>query len=126
AAVGLELGADVPVFIHGRSAWGEGIGERLRPIELPESCFLVITPDCQVSTAEIFNAADLKRDSAPITMPQFFSGDARNDCLPVVRRRYPEVGEALDFLTRRLDGRGTARLTGTGGSVFAAFATRAD
>ena len=123
AAMGLTLGADVPVFVRGAAAWAEGVGEHLTPIDLPEPWYLVVTPGCRISTREIFNHPDLKRNSAPITMPQFLAGAARNDCLPVVRKRYPEVGEALDFLTRLNDGR-SACLTGTGASVFAVFDTR--
>jgi 4-diphosphocytidyl-2-C-methyl-D-erythritol kinase len=120
ARLGLELGADVPVFIQGRAAWAEGIGEILTPVELPEPHFLVITPDCQIATGDIFNAPELKRNSPPIRMPQFVSGMARNDCWPVVRERYPQVAQAFDFLADHAE----ARLTGTGASVFAAFATR--
>jgi 4-diphosphocytidyl-2-C-methyl-D-erythritol kinase len=120
AELGLQLGADVPVFVHGHAAWAEGVGELLTPVELPEPFYLVITPPCQVSTAEIFNAPELKRDSPPIRMPQFLSGMARNDCWPVVRERYPQVAQAFDFLEEHAQ----ARLTGTGASVFAAFASR--
>ncbi len=121
AELGLQLGADVPVFVHGHAAWAEGVGELLTPVELPEPFYLVITPACQVSTAEIFNAPELKRNSPPIRMPQFLSGMARNDCWPVVRERYPQVAQAFDFLAEHAE----ARLTGTGASVFAAFASRA-
>lgn len=119
-ALSLKLGADVPVFVQGRAAWAEGIGELLTPVELPEPHFLVITPDCYVATGEIFNAPELKRNSPPIRMPQFLSGMARNDCWPVVRKRYPQVAQAFDFLADHAE----ARLTGTGASVFAGFATR--
>ncbi|HXG29940.1 MAG TPA: 4-(cytidine 5'-diphospho)-2-C-methyl-D-erythritol kinase [Nevskiales bacterium] len=121
AELGLQLGADVPVFVHGHAAWAEGVGELLTPVELPAPFYLVITPACQVSTAEIFNAPELKRNSTPIKMPQFLSGMARNDCWPVVRERYPQVAQAFDFLAEHAQ----ARLTGTGASVFAAFASRA-
>lgn len=120
AALAVQLGADVPVFVHGRAAWAEGIGEILTPVELSEPCYLVITPACQVVTAEIFNAPELKRDSPPIRMPQFLAGMTRNDCWPVVRERYPQVAQAFDFIAQY----GAARLTGTGASVFAVFATR--
>jgi 4-diphosphocytidyl-2-C-methyl-D-erythritol kinase len=120
ATLGLQLGADVPVFVHGRAAWAEGVGEILTPVELPEPVYLVITPPCQVATAEIFNAPELKRNSPPIRMPQFLSGMARNDCWPVVRKRYPQVAQAFDFLAEHAE----ARLTGTGASVFAVFTSR--
>jgi len=120
AALGMQLGADVPVFVQGRAAWAEGVGEILTPVDLLEPCYLVITPACQVATAEIFNAPDLKRDSPPIRMPQFLAGMTRNDCWPVVRERYPQVAQAFDFIAQYAE----ARLTGTGASVFAAFPDR--
>jgi len=124
AALGLELGADVPVFIHGRSAWADGVGERLIPVALPSACFAVICPDCSVSTAAVFADPELTRDSAETTIHGFLSSGGRNDCEPVVRRRYPAVAAALDWLDARTGTR--ARLTGTGGCVFAQFAALAD
>lgn len=121
AGLGLQLGADVPVFVHGHAAWAEGVGEMLTPVALAEPCYLVITPPCQVATAEIFNAPELKRNSPPIRMPQFLAGKTRNDCWPVVRARYPQVAEVFDFFDKYSE----PRLTGTGASVFAAFASRA-
>lgn len=115
AGLGARLGADVPVFIHGRSAWGEGIGERLTPLELGSRWYLVLVPPCHVATADIFKAPELTRDSEPITMPDFLAGRARNDCEPVVTARHPEVAEAL----RQLGG--TGHMSGTGACVFAAF-----
>jgi len=120
AELGLRLGADVPVFVHGRSAWAEGVGERLAPVELPGAWYLVVCPDCAVSTAEIFSDPELTRDSPETTINGFLSAGGRNDCEPVVRRRYPAVAAALDWVTARSGGR-SARLTGTGGCVFAAF-----
>lgn len=120
AALGLELGADVPVFVRGQAAWGEGVGEDLRPIALPEPWFLVILPDVRVSTAEVFSDAQLTRDAPPITIADFLAGGGLNNCEPVVRRRYPEVAEALDWLGRYA----APRLTGTGACVFAAFQWR--
>ncbi len=117
AAVGLTLGADVPVFVHGRSAWAEGVGERLHPIELPERWYLVATPDVAVSTAEIFQAPELTRNTPPITIAAFRAGAGRNDCQPVVAKRYPRVAELID----RLSEFAPARMTGTGASVFCAF-----
>ncbi|MCU7813660.1 MAG: 4-(cytidine 5'-diphospho)-2-C-methyl-D-erythritol kinase [Candidatus Thiodiazotropha sp. (ex Lucinoma kastoroae)] len=116
--IALTLGADVPIFIHGHAAWAEGIGEHLTNIELPQSWYLVLQPACHVSTAEIFNQADLTRHSPRIKIRAFLQGNYQNDCLPVVRRRHPEVAEAMDWLNQYAD----ARLTGTGGCVFAAFA----
>ena len=117
AALGARLGADVPVFVRGRSAWAEGIGERLTPVDFPERWFLVVHPGVSVPTSEIFRAPELTRNSTPITIPRFLSGGGRNDCTRAVRTRYPEVGRALDWLS----GFGEARMTGTGACVFASF-----
>lgn len=118
AAVALPLGADVPVFVRGRAAWGEGVGEQLTPVDLPEPWYLVLIPPVQVATAAVFGDPELTRDSRPVKLSDFIAGDRRNDCLAVVRRGYPEVAAALDWL----QGVGVAQLTGTGGCVFAAFA----
>jgi 4-diphosphocytidyl-2-C-methyl-D-erythritol kinase len=123
AALGLKLGADVPVFIRGRAAWAEGIGERLTPLypplAPPETNYLILKPNINVSTAQVFQDAELTRNSAPITIHGFLASGGRNDCLGVVRRRYPEVARALDWLS----GYGSARLTGTGSCVFLACET---
>lgn len=124
AALGLRLGADVPVFVHGRSAWAEGVGERLVPIDLPPAWYLVVCPACAVSTEEIFSAPELTRDTPETTINGFLSAGGRNDCEPVVRQRYPAVAAALDWAAARPGG-GGARLTGTGGCVFAEFAAAA-
>ena len=116
-ALGLELGADVPVFVGGEAAWGEGIGEKLTPVALPETWYLVIAPPCRVATREIFQAPELTRNSAPITIARFRAGEYRNDLEPVVRKRHPEVAQALDWLGERA----LARLTGSGACVYAAF-----
>src|SRR5690606_1862423 len=119
AALGAELGADVPVFIHGRAAWAEGIGERLTPLpELPEPWYAVVVPPCAVPTGALYQAPELTRNSPPCTITGFLTGAGENVFQPVVRARYPLVGEALDWLGRH----GTARLSGTGAAVFAAFA----
>jgi 4-diphosphocytidyl-2-C-methyl-D-erythritol kinase len=117
AEIGLRLGADVPVFVHGFAAWAEGIGERLEQLELPRVWYLVLFPFCHVSTADIFSDPELTRDSARITIADFFAGSRENDCLPVVCKRYPEVADAIEWLGKY----GDARLTGTGAAVFAAF-----
>jgi 4-diphosphocytidyl-2-C-methyl-D-erythritol kinase len=122
ADLGLSLGADVPVFVRGRSAWGEGVGEALTRMDLPPRWYLVLVPDCRVSTAAVFADPGLTRDSPAITMKNFLSGDERNDCLEVVRRRHAGVAEALDWL----NGHGRGRLTGTGACVFAAFRTEGE
>lgn len=120
AELGLQLGADVPVFVRGRSAWAEGVGEQLQPVEVPEPWYLVIVPPVRVETAEVFRHPELTRDSAPITISDFLAGRSRNDCEAIVRREYPEVAAALDWLNRRTE----ARLTGTGACVYGAFSSR--
>ena len=120
ATLGLELGADVPVFVRGQAAWAEGVGEDLRPIELPEPWFLIVIPNVTVSTAEVFSDPELTRDAPPITIADFLAGGGLNNCEPIVRRRFPAVAEALDRLARYA----RPRLTGTGGCVFAAFEQR--
>jgi 4-diphosphocytidyl-2-C-methyl-D-erythritol kinase len=118
AELGLTLGADVPVFVRGRAAWAEGVGERLTPLyppEAPRECnYLILKPNVFVSTAEVFQDPELTRNSPPITIHGFLASGGRNDCLGVVRRRYPEVAHALDWLSAF----GPARLTGTGACVF--------
>lgn len=116
-SLGLRLGADVPVFISGRAAWAEGVGERLEPLNLSEPWFLLIKPPVEITTAEVFAAPELTRHCPPITISEFFSRGGENVCEAVVRRRYPEVARALDWL----QGFSAARLTGTGSCVFAAF-----
>ena len=120
-AFGATLGADVAVFVRGTAAWAEGIGDRLVPIELPEPWYLVVDPGVAVSTRALFQAPELTRDSPRLTIPDFVSGAGRNDFEPLVRARYPEVAAALDWLDDYADGGVGARLTGTGGCVFATF-----
>lgn len=122
ARLGLSLGADVPVFIQGHAAWAEGIGEQLTSVSLKEPWYLVIVPPCRVSTQAIFAAADLTRNSKPITIADFLAGLCGNDCEALVARRYPEVADALRWLGQYAK----ARMTGTGGCVFAAFDDEAD
>lgn len=119
-ALGLELGADVPVFIRGRAALAEGVGERLQAVDWPEAWYLVVDPGVSVSTRTVFELPELTRNSAPTTIAGLLAHGGRNDCEPVVRRRYPEVGRALDWLGEH----GPARMTGTGGCLFASFETR--
>ncbi|HVY07096.1 MAG TPA: 4-(cytidine 5'-diphospho)-2-C-methyl-D-erythritol kinase [Burkholderiales bacterium] len=120
--IGLRLGADVPVFVFGRNAFAEGVGERLQPLDLPPACYLVLAPELAVSTAEIFAAPELTRHSNAITIAAFSVGLARsipgrNDLEPVVCRRYPPVEQHLEWLRRF----GDARMTGSGACVFCAF-----
>jgi 4-diphosphocytidyl-2-C-methyl-D-erythritol kinase len=126
AEIGLRLGADVPVFVHGRSAWAEGVGEQLQPLELPARFYLVMVPPCAVSTAKIFASPALTRDTSPIRIAAFLGGGTppvgRNDCESVVKSLYPEVAFALEWLGRF----SPARMTGTGACVFASFSSRSD
>ncbi|RZA19727.1 MAG: 4-(cytidine 5'-diphospho)-2-C-methyl-D-erythritol kinase [Lysobacteraceae bacterium] len=121
AAIGLVLGADVPVFVHGRNAWAEGVGERLSPVELPNAWYLLASPGVHASTAGLFQAADLTRNAAPAKMADFLPGTALGNAFePVLRRREPAV-EALFAVLARI---GTPRLTGSGSGCFVEFATR--
>jgi 4-diphosphocytidyl-2-C-methyl-D-erythritol kinase len=115
--LGLSLGADVPVFVFGQSAWGEGVGEKLEPICVPECWTVVIRPDCHVNTGEIFSDKSLTRDSKSIIIADFIAGQHQNDCLDVVVRHYQAVKNALVALSEFAE----ARLTGTGACVFAQF-----
>lgn len=116
AQLGLELGADVPFFVRGQAAWTEGVGEQLTPIELPEAVYLVVKPRLAVSTAEVFQAPELTRNSPVMTIRAFLARGGHNDCTAWLRGRYPEIAEALDWLEEF----GRARVTGTGSCVFVA------
>lgn len=120
ADIGLCMGADVPVFVHGFAAFAEGIGERLQPVSTDECWYLLITPDVHVSTAEIFSDPDLTRDCPAIKICDLSTTGWDNVCVPVVTRRYPEVDKALKLL----GGFAEARMSGTGASVFAQFASK--
>lgn len=122
AALGLSLGADVPVFVRGRAAFAEGVGERLTPVELDEPWFLVAIPQVLVSTAEIFSDRELTRDTPPIKVRSLLEGGGHNDCQPVVQKRYPEVRNALILLNKFVP----TRLTGTGACVFGSFPNQDD
>ena len=115
--IGLQLGADVPVFVFGFTAWGEGVGEKLQAITLPDSWLVIIKPECHVNTKQIFCAEGLTRNSKSITIADFIAGDSRNDCSNVVSLMYPQVKNALVALSKFSE----ARLTGTGACVFAQF-----
>ncbi|MBI1905775.1 MAG: 4-(cytidine 5'-diphospho)-2-C-methyl-D-erythritol kinase [Rhodocyclales bacterium] len=118
ATLGLQLGADVPVFIHGRNAFGEGVGEELRAIDLDRACYVIVAPGVSVPTAEIFSARELTRDSEPIKIADFASGTTRNDLQAVACRLYPEIGAAIEWLEQYAP----ARMTGSGSCVFARVA----
>jgi 4-diphosphocytidyl-2-C-methyl-D-erythritol kinase len=130
AEVGVELGADVPVFIRGLAAWAEGRGERLAPLTLESGWYVVIVPNCQVSTGQIFQDPALTRNSRPMTMsdclnygstdphkigPDILMRHTRNDCEALVRRQYDSVDAALKWLGNF----GECRMTGTGAAIFA-------
>ena len=116
-ALGLTLGADVPVFVYGYSAWAEGVGEKLELISVPEQWVVVIKPECHVNTKEIFSSKSLTRNSKSIKIADFIAGQHQNDCVEVVCQRYPSVKDALVALSEFSE----ARLTGTGACVFAQF-----
>jgi len=120
ADLALQLGSDVPVFVHGRNAFARGRGELLTPVSLPPRWYLVIDPGVAVATREVFSAPELTRDTPPLRIAALPAGGGHNDCEPVVRQRYGEVARALDFLAPH-----GGRLTGTGGCVFAAAGSSA-
>jgi len=150
--IGLTLGADVPVFIFGHSAWAEGVGEDLEAINLAEDWFLVIFPNIHINTGTIFSSIELTRDKLPIKIRDFLNGSTENVCEPVVSELYPEVKEALDWLDKhaeveaksnartntrtdimgdtrtsgRTNARTNAKLTGTGACIFASFGSEKD
>ena len=131
AALGLELGADVPVFVHGRSGWAEGVGERIRAVRLPPLWYLVVYPRIFVSTTEVFADSGLTRDSPPLRMSGLSAGRtidvaallaaAGNDCEPVVRLRHPVVDALIEWLGQRVERTEWARMTGTGSAAFGVF-----
>jgi 4-diphosphocytidyl-2-C-methyl-D-erythritol kinase len=118
--LGLRLGADVPIFIHGHAAWAEGVGDEFREIEPSAPIYLLLSPPAHVDTGRVFRDPELTRNSHRITIRDFLAGEQGNDCLAVVRKRYPAVRQAFDWLDKNAD----ARLTGTGACVFAPCATR--
>ncbi|KAF4560728.1 MULTISPECIES: 4-(cytidine 5'-diphospho)-2-C-methyl-D-erythritol kinase [Pseudomonas] len=122
AALGLSLGADVPVFVRGHAAFAQGVGEQLTPVDPEEPWYVVLVPQVSVSTVEIFSHPQLTRDSVPLKMRPVPEGNSRNDCQPVVEQSYPEVRNALNSLGKFTE----ARLTGTGSCVFGAFPSKAE
>ena len=119
AALGLKLGADVPVFVHGHTAWAEGVGEALTPVTLPEQWYVVLAPPVAVSTAAVFAGLQLTPYSPAITIRAFQTGQTRNDLEPTVRAQYPAVDAALRWLERF----GAARMSGSGACVFVPVAS---
>lgn len=119
AELGARLGADVPVFLRGRTALATGIGERLEPVDLGERHYVLVFPGPAIATRDVFGDSLLRRDSRPITLQQALQGEGRNDCEAVVRRRFPEMAVALD----RLAEWGKPMMTGTGSAIFLVMAT---
>jgi 4-diphosphocytidyl-2-C-methyl-D-erythritol kinase len=126
AAIGLELGADVPVFVRGRNAWAEGVGELLTPLDLPPAWYVLVDPGIHVATAELFQAPELTRNAAPATISDFVSAAAGthaplgNAFEPLLRRREPAIEAVFAALARV----GSPRLTGSGSGCFIEFADR--
>ncbi|GAB2506710.1 4-(cytidine 5'-diphospho)-2-C-methyl-D-erythritol kinase [Microbulbifer agarilyticus] len=130
AELGRQLGADIPVFVRGASAFAEGVGEKLTPVSIEPRWYVVLKPACHVSTAALFSNPSLTRDSAAITLAalrdrqlnsDWLTQYAGNDFQPLVEDLYPEVGEAREWLAQYAD----AFLTGTGACVFAGFESEA-
>ncbi len=122
AALGLQLGADVPVFVRGHNAWAEGVGEQLTPIALPPAAYLLVDPGVHVPTPALFQSQELTRDAAPVKIADFASGSQLDNAFePVLRRREPAVEAVFQALSQI----GTPRLTGSGSGCFVEFATRA-
>ncbi|MEX1056584.1 MAG: 4-(cytidine 5'-diphospho)-2-C-methyl-D-erythritol kinase [Natronospirillum sp.] len=122
AELGRQLGADVPVFVRSHSAWAEGIGDQLTPVELPQQWFVVAHPKVTINTATVFNDPGLTRNSQITTIRTALKRGGRNDCEQVVRQRYPAVDELLRIMSTL----GDARLTGTGACCFLPYATELD
>ena len=117
AELGLALGADVPVFVRGRAAFAEGVGEKLQPVEVPSAWYLVLKPDCHVATAAVFQDPELPRNTPRMTLHNLLEGVWKNDCELLVKKRHPEVANALGWLLEYAP----SRMTGTGACVFAQF-----
>lgn len=119
--LGLQLGADIPVFLQGQACWAENLGEQITPLQLPTPWFVVVVPPVNISTAEIFCDSKLTRDTPKTDISLSLLETGENDCQPIVMRRYPEVAQALNWLNQF----STAQMTGTGGAVFARFESEA-
>jgi 4-diphosphocytidyl-2-C-methyl-D-erythritol kinase len=115
-----QLGADVPFFVFGENALGEGIGERLSALALPPAWYIVLVPPVALATRDVFSDNALTRNTKPLKIPPFFSGLGANDLEPVALRRCPEIRVHLAWLRQRAP---QARMTGSGACVFAEFAT---
>jgi 4-diphosphocytidyl-2-C-methyl-D-erythritol kinase len=119
--IGLAIGADVPIFVHRHTAFAEGVGERFADVVAPAAWYLVVVPGVAVPTAEIFRAAELRRDTPAIEPTAWHPGFGHNDLEAVACARYPEVKRHLDWLRRH----GDARMSGSGACCFVDFAAEA-
>jgi len=117
ADIGLQLGADVPIFVRGETAFAEGVGEQITPAPQPEQWFLVANPNVHISTGEIFTAQELTRNTPSMDWADYKFEETRNDCQQLVVNRYPEVAKLLQWLVHYAP----SRMTGTGACVFAPF-----
>jgi len=120
AQLGLQLGADVPIFVAGNTAFAEGVGEKLYPAAIPAKSYLVVFPNCHVSTAEIFSAPELPRSSPKISFDSYHFDQTHNDCQELVCKRYPHVANTLRWLVEYAP----SRMTGTGACLFAVLDTQ--
>ncbi|HHC73877.1 MAG TPA: 4-(cytidine 5'-diphospho)-2-C-methyl-D-erythritol kinase, partial [Thiothrix sp.] len=121
ADLALQLGADVPIFVHGQTAWAEGIGEQVSFVDIPEPWYVVIHPPVSINTATIFAEKELTRDCKVITIADFLAGVENNVFEPLVRAKYPVVNQAMNWLSKF----SKAKLTGSGSCIFASFADQA-
>ncbi len=119
AEIGAEVGADIPVFVHGKNAWAEGKGEILSEISLSERRYLVAVPSVEVSTRRVFQECKLSPYRERISLQDFYDGAVCNDLEHTACRLYPEVRLALEWLSQY----GEARMTGSGGAVFVELKT---
>jgi 4-diphosphocytidyl-2-C-methyl-D-erythritol kinase len=124
--IGLTLGADVPIFIHGRAAFAEGVGEHFSDVSVPAAWYLVLVPPVGVPTVEIFKSPDLRRDTPAIAAADWRPGFGGNDLEPVACRLYPEVARHLEWLREQAKGATLAAMSGSGACCFAEFASEAE
>jgi len=119
AEIGLQLGADLPIFIHGKAAIAEGVGELLSPVNPTENSYLVAIPECHIATPAVFQSSEIIRDTKKRTHTELMNQNWLNDCQPCVKNNYPKVAKVIDWLIEYAP----TRLTGTGAAVFSTFAT---
>ncbi|WP_417698360.1 4-(cytidine 5'-diphospho)-2-C-methyl-D-erythritol kinase [Psychromonas sp.] len=117
AAIGVKLGADVPIFVHGKAAIAEGVGEKLTSVSPAQPYYLIAVPSCHISTPDVFKNPSLKRDTKKLSHEQLMSNKWTNDCQPCVKKNYPEVAKTIDWLLEYAP----TQMTGTGACVFSTF-----